>query len=110
MQEPRLLRSIAFFTAPLRRPSFTHDMPPQLHAHVQDANDLDETRLKGAIEDHMHRVRNSRFPAFFPAMANVEATNAWKEASAIRGQRTFRFGCDTAHCGREESAIPNASL
>jgi len=85
-------------------------MPARLHALVQHANDLDKTGLKGAKEDHMHRVRNSRFLAFFPTIANVEATNARKQAGVIRGQRTFRFGCDTSHCGREESAIPNASL
>jgi len=85
-------------------------MPARLHALVQHSNDLDKTRLKGAKEDHVHSVRNSRFPTFFPTMANVEATNAWKQASVFRGQRTFRFGCDTSHCGRQESAIPNASL
>lgn len=76
---------------------------------MQNTNDLDKAGLKGTIEEHMHRLGDSGFATLFAAVANVEATNAWKNISMIRSQRTLRIICYTAHCGREESAIANAS-
>lgn len=85
-------------------------MEARVHALMQDANDLHNIGLKGTIEEHVHRLGDLRLAAFLAAMAYVEPTNAWKQVSMIRSQRPCRLFGDTAHCSREKSPIPNASL
>lgn len=65
-------------------------MSARLHAVVQDTDDLDEVGLRGAVEDHVHRLADRRFIAIVTAMAGVEAANARPQIRSRGGRAPLR--------------------
>lgn len=58
-------------------------MALRVHAFVQNADDLDDFRVEGAIKDNVDGIDNRRFAARKSAMANVKAAYSTAQVAAI---------------------------
>lgn len=77
-------------------------MPSGLPSVVEHANDFDDVRLRHAIEDHMHRVRDRRLVAFAATVPDVKAAHTRPQLAAVGGRTPLRVFSNATHRGEEE--------
>ena len=85
-------------------------MPTRLHALMQHAHDLNEARLVGAGEDHVHWVTHRRLLALATAVPDMQTSNTPKDFAAIHRRYPLGIGCDPSKCRRQQGAIADAGF
>jgi hypothetical protein len=82
----------------------------RLHALVKHTDDLDESGLNDAVENHMHRLAQGDLAALVAAVPNREAAQASEEFALVRCLSPLRVGGDPAHGRRQQPATAEASV